>query len=191
LHPLCTIVARSRGERTREILDHATTVRSIPVVDELKDDRLTLVGLLFESSSALRAQLDRRLAEDVDLPLSWFELLIRLARSPGHHLRMSDLAAQTGLTPSGLTRAIDRLAAAELVERVPCESDGRGAFAALTPVGVERITRAVTPHLVHVEEAFTSALTADERVELLALLHKVRDHVNPAAAAAIPTARAL
>ena len=109
-------------------------------MDELKDDRLTLVGLLFESSSALRAQLDRRLAEDVDLPLQWFELLIRLARSPGHHLRMSDLAAQTGLTPSGLTRAIDRLAAAELVERVPCESDGRGAFAALTPVGVERIT---------------------------------------------------
>ena len=107
-----------------EILDHATTVRSIPVVDELKDDRLTLVGLLFESSSALRAQLDRRLAEDVDLPLQWFELLIRLARSPGHHLRMSDLAAQTGLTPSGLTRAIDRLAAAGLVERVPCESDG-------------------------------------------------------------------
>ena len=74
---------------------------------------------------------------------------------------------------------------------MPCESDGRGAFAALTPVGVERITRAVTPHLVHVEEVFTSALTADERVELLALLHKVRDHVNPAAAAAIPTARAV
>ena len=49
----------------------------------------------------------------------------------------------------------------------------------------------MTPHLVHVEEVFTSALTADERVELLALLHKVRDHVNPAAAAAIPTARAV
>jgi MarR family transcriptional regulator, 2-MHQ and catechol-resistance regulon repressor len=178
-------------EAARQILDHATTFRSIAVVDELKDDRLTLVGLLFESSSALRVQLDRRLTEDVDLPLQWFELLIRLARSPGHHLRMSDLAAQTGLTPSGLTRAIDRLAAAGLVERVPCESDGRGAFAALTPSGLQRITRAVTPHLVHVEEAFTGALTADERVQLLDLLHKVRDRANPAAAAAIPTAPAI
>ena len=104
---------------------------------------------------------------------------------------MSDLAAQTGLTPSGLTRAIDRLAAADLVERVPCPDDGRGAFAALTPVGYDRITHAVVPHLGHVEEVFTRALDADERVQLLVLLHKVRDHVNPAAAAAVPAAPAV
>lgn len=160
-------------------------------MDQLKDDRLTMVGLLFESSTALRTQLDHRLSEDVDMPLQWFELLLRLARSPGRHLRMSDLAAQTGLTPSGLTRAVDRLAAAALVERVPCPDDGRGAFAALTAEGYERITRAVAPHLDHVEEVFTSALDPDERVQLLVLLHKVRDHVNPAAAAATPATPAV
>ncbi|HKY66698.1 MAG TPA: MarR family transcriptional regulator [Acidimicrobiales bacterium] len=160
-------------------------------MDRLTDDRLTLVGLLFESSSALRTQLGQRLNDDVDLPLQWFELLLRLARSPGHHLRMSDLAAQTGLTPSGLTRAIDRLADAGLVERAPCPDDGRGAYAALTPEGLARITHAVGPHLDHVEECFTSALTADERTQLLVLLHKVRDHVNPAAVAAIPRTSAL
>jgi DNA-binding MarR family transcriptional regulator len=153
----------------------------------LSDDRLTLVGLLFESSSALRVELHNRLSEEVDLPLQWFDLLIRLARSPGHRLRMSDLAAQTGLTPSGLTRAIDRLARSGMVDREPCESDGRGAFAVLTADGLVRITAAVGPHLGHVEDAFTSALSAEERVQLLALLHKVRDHANPAAAAAIPT----
>src|SRR4029453_13332101 len=110
-------------------LDHATTVRSIPVVDALKDDRLTLVGLLFDCSSALRAQLDRRLGRDVDLPLQWFELQIRLARSPGHHLRMSDLAAQTGLTPSGLTRAIDRLPAAGVGARGAWRARRGGGFA--------------------------------------------------------------
>jgi DNA-binding MarR family transcriptional regulator len=160
-------------------------------MDRLRDERLTLVGLLFESSSALRTQLDQRLADDVDMPLQWFELLIRLARSPGHHLRMSDLAAQTGLTPSGLTRAIDRLARADLVERVPCPSDGRGAFASLTEVGLARITSAVGPHLDHVDECFTIALTLDEQAQLRLLLHKVRDHVNPAAVAAIPRASAL
>jgi DNA-binding MarR family transcriptional regulator len=160
-------------------------------MDRLHDERLTLVGLLFESSSALRTQLDQRLADDVDLPLQWFELLIRLARSPGHHLRMSDLAAQTGLTPSGLTRAIDRLARADLVERVPCPSDGRGAFAALTDAGLARITAAVGPHLDHVDECLTSALTLDEQAQLRLLLHKVRDHVNPAAVAAIPRAPAI
>jgi DNA-binding MarR family transcriptional regulator len=155
-------------------------------MDRLTDDRLTLVGLLVESTTALRAHLDRQLARDADLPLQWFELLLRLARSPGRHLRMSDLAAQTSLTPSGLTRAIDRLEAAGLAERVPCPSDRRGSYAAITPQGLERITAALEPHLDHIDEHFTSALTGDEQVQLTFLLRKVRDHVNPAAAAAIP-----
>jgi MarR family transcriptional regulator, 2-MHQ and catechol-resistance regulon repressor len=154
--------------------------------DLLRDDRLTLVGLLIESTTALRATLDRRLDHEAGMPLHRFELLVRLARSPGRRLRMSDLAAQTSLTPSGLTRAVDRLEAAGLVERTPCPSDRRGAFATLTPVGLQRITAAVAPHLDHVEDALTSALTDDEQAELTDLLRKVRDHVNPAAAAAIP-----
>jgi MarR family transcriptional regulator, 2-MHQ and catechol-resistance regulon repressor len=152
-------------------------------MDGLQDDRITLVGLLTESYTALRTELDRGLERDADLPLSWFELLIRLARSPGHRLRMSDLAAQTSLTPSGLTRAVDRLEAAGLVERLPCPSDRRGAFASLTPRGLERIRSAVGPHLEHVERYFTGVLAPDERRQLAALLRKVRDHVNPGAAA--------
>ena len=155
-------------------------------MDPLTDDRLTLVGLLVESTTALRAQLDRRLGRDVDMPLQWLELLLRLARSPGRHLRMSDLAAQTSLTPSGLTRAVDRLEAAGLVERAPCPSDRRGSYAALTPAGLERLRAAVGPHLDHVEEHLTGVLTAEQQAQLIALLRKVRDHVNPAAAAAIP-----
>ena len=155
-------------------------------MDPLRDDRLTLVGLLFESATALRSQLDRRLDREVELPLQSFELLLRLARSPGHHLRMSDLAAQTSLTPSGLTRAVDRLERADLVERVPCPSDRRGAYAALTPTGLDRIRGAVEPHLGHVEEYLTGALDPDEQALLTDLMRKVRDHVNPAAAAAIP-----
>jgi DNA-binding MarR family transcriptional regulator len=155
-------------------------------VDGLQDDRITLVGLLTESYTALRTELGRGLEHDADLPLLWFELLLRLARSPGHRLRMSDLAAQTSLTPSGLTRAIDRLEATGLVERLPCPSDRRGAFASLTPAGQERIGAAIGPHIRHVERYFTSALAADEQRQLARLLRKVRDHVNPGAAA-VPT----
>jgi DNA-binding MarR family transcriptional regulator len=155
-------------------------------MDDLTDDRLTLVGLLMESTTALRSQLDRRLAQDAAMPLQWFELLLRLARSPGNHLRMSDLAAQTSLTPSGLTRAIDRLEGAGLVERTPCPSDRRGSYAALTREGLVRITAAVGPHLVHVEDHLTGNLSQAEQAQLTALLRKVRDHVNPAAVAAIP-----
>jgi DNA-binding MarR family transcriptional regulator len=155
-------------------------------MDPLTDDRLTLVGLFIESTTALRSVLGRRLEQDVDMPLQWFELLLRLARSPGRRLRMSDLAIQASLTPSGLTRAVDRLERTGLVERVPCPSDRRGSFAVLTPDGLARIRAAVGPHLGHVEEHLTGTLTDDEQRQLTDLLRKVRDHVNPAAVAAIP-----
>src|SRR5215204_7157517 len=154
----------------------------MPPMDGLQDERITLVGLLTESYTALRAQLDRGLERDADLPLQWFELLVRLARSPGHRLRMSDLALQTGLTPSGLTRAVDRLDDAGLVERIACPSDRRVAYAALTPAGLDRIRAAVPPHLGHIDDLLAGALTTAERDQLAGLLRKLRDHVNPAAA---------
>ena len=61
--------------------------------------------------------IERRLEAESGLSMQWFEVLIRLARSPGQRLRMTDLAAQTILTPSGLTRAVDRLVDAGLVAR--------------------------------------------------------------------------
>lgn len=148
----------------------------------LNDERLTLAGLFAESYTGLRTELERRLVEECGLPLQWFVLLLRLARSPDQRLRMSDLADQTSLTPSGLTRAIDRLADAGLVERVACPSDRRGAFAALTPPGLRRVTAAVGPHLRHLEDALVGLLTHDEQTQLAAILRKVRDHVNPGAA---------
>src|SRR5688500_8843081 len=96
------------------------------------DDRLTLVGLLAETSAGMERSATRRLESDCGLSVLWFELLLRLLRTPGHKLRMTDLAAQTTLTPSGLTRAIDRLVAAGLVTREHCAEDRRGAFAVLT-----------------------------------------------------------
>ena len=65
-------------------------------------------------------------------------MLIRLARTPGNRLRMSDLAAQTSLTPSGLTRSVDRLEDTGLVARRVCPEDRRGSFAALTLNGEGR-----------------------------------------------------
>ena len=43
-------------------------------------------------------------------------MLIRLARSPGSQLRMTDLAAQTSLSTSGVTRVVDRMERDGLVD---------------------------------------------------------------------------
>ena len=81
-----------------------------------------------------------------------FDVLIRLARTEGIELRMSELAAQTSLTPSGLTRSVDRLADQGLVARRVCPEDRRGAFAVLTPSGQELMDRAIPDHLAHIDE---------------------------------------
>jgi MarR family transcriptional regulator, 2-MHQ and catechol-resistance regulon repressor len=152
------------------------------MTDALHDDRLTLAGLMLESFTGLRGELERRLEEECGLSLISFELLLRLARSPGGRLRMSELAVQTGLSPSGLSRAVDRLEEAELVNRAACPSDRRGAFADLTAEGKRRLRSAVPFHLEHLEENFTGLLSERERRQLEAILRKVRDRVNPGAA---------
>jgi MarR family transcriptional regulator, 2-MHQ and catechol-resistance regulon repressor len=147
----------------------------------LDDERLTTAGLLFEAHAGLTAALERRLADECGLSVQWFELLLRLARSPGRRLRMCDLAAQVALSPSGLTRAIDRLEEAGLVTREHCPEDRRVSYASLTPEGVARIETAVPVHLGHLDEYFASVLTAEELEQLGVALRKVRDHVNPGA----------
>ncbi len=153
---------------------------------ESEVDRITLVGLVFEAASGLHRAVGPPLERQCDLAGQDFEILIRLARTPGGRLRMSDLAAQTALTPSGLTRAIDRLSDAGLVSRQACPEDRRGAFAALTVSGEERMRQALDIHRMQLAELLEGALDPDEELALVAALRKLRDRVNPEASYLTP-----
>jgi DNA-binding MarR family transcriptional regulator len=151
----------------------------------LDDDRLTAVGLFFETHAGLEAALERHL-DSYGLPRVWLEVLLRVGRSPGGELRMSDLAAQVALSPSGLTRAVDRMEEAGLVTRASCPSDRRGAFVRLTEQGRERLETIIPAHLTHVESHFTGLLSPSELARFTATLRKLRDHLNPGAAQLSP-----
>ncbi|HVC24960.1 MAG TPA: MarR family transcriptional regulator [Acidimicrobiales bacterium] len=142
-------------------------------------DPITLIGLVFETASGLRKVLTPGLEGELGVGGQSFEILMRLGRSGGGRLRMSDLAAQTTLTPSGLTRAIDRLVEAGLVSREVCPSDRRGAFARLTPLGQQRTREALARHERDVACLLSGVLDPDEQVALAALLRKLRDRVHP------------
>lgn len=147
----------------------------------LDDERLTLAGLFFESHAGLSAVLDRKMRRECQLTPQWFEVLIRLARTPGGALRMSELAAQTSFTPSGLTRVVDRLEEEGLVRRTVCDTDRRGSFAQITEPGRDRIEAAIPVHLEHLDEHFTGLLSDREQDQLERVLRKLRDHVLPGA----------
>ena len=74
--------------------------------DPLDDPRLTAMGLLIEAYQGLTARLDPVHAAH-GLSGSDFDTLIRLARSTGRQLRMTDLAAQTSMSTSGITRIVE------------------------------------------------------------------------------------
>lgn len=141
------------------------------------DERLTTVGLLFESAAGLRRVFERRLETEQSLSNQAFDVLIRLARTPGSELRMSELAAQSSLTPSGLTRSVDRLQQQGLVNRRTCPEDRRGAFAVLTPAGQKLMDRAVPEHIGHVNEVLSDLFTPEEEATFSRLLRRLRDHL--------------
>jgi MarR family 2-MHQ and catechol resistance regulon transcriptional repressor len=145
-------------------------------------DVITMVGLVFESAVGLRRAVEPTLHCLCGPSAPWFEVMIRLARSPGGRLRMSDLAAQTSLTPSGLTRAIDRLVELRLVTRETCAADRRGAFAALTERGREAMDEVLPKHESFLSDLLAGVFEPEEEEILVALLRRLRDHVHPGAA---------
>jgi DNA-binding MarR family transcriptional regulator len=96
---------------------------------------------------------------------------------------MTDLAAQTQLTTSGITRVVDRLERDGLVERRACPTDRRGSFAQITSAGVARLDAVLPGHLELIERWLTSRLDQGELDTLLTLLRRVRDEVRPGATA--------
>jgi len=144
----------------------------------LSDHRLTEIGLLFEVATALMDVLSAHISEH-GLSGSELEVLLRLSRSPGGQLRMSDLARQTGLSASGLTRLVDRLVGRGLVARLACPTDRRGSFAAVTGDGRALIGDLLPGHLDLIERWFTSAMDPTLADSLSDALRAVRARVRP------------
>jgi DNA-binding MarR family transcriptional regulator len=117
---------------------------------------------MLETHSALVARLDAELERDHGLPLTSYEVLMYLADSGEGKLRMGELADCLLLSRSGITRLVDRLERQGLVARQPCEDDGRGFYAVLSPKGREKLQAARPDHLNGVRRHFVSRLSASE-----------------------------
>ncbi|MBM7790188.1 MarR family winged helix-turn-helix transcriptional regulator [Tenggerimyces flavus] len=146
------------------------------------DPRLTAVGLLVEVYGGLIRRLDAVHAAN-GLTGTDFDVLIRLVRSPAKRLRMTDLATQTALSTSGITRIVDRLESRSLVARQPCMDDRRSSWASLTDSG-QHLLDAHLPGLVHaIDEAFVGLLTTEQLDGFLDTLGTMRDALHPGATA--------
>lgn len=118
-------------------------------------------------------KLDRELRDEHDLSLAAYDVLLRLARAPERALRMTELAERVMLSPSGLTRLVDRLVAKGLLQRRVDPQDGRVTFASITDDGTRQLRRAARTHLRGIREHFTSRLDEEQLRNVAAGLEMV------------------
>ncbi len=127
---------------------------------------------LLQAHATLMRQLDTDLRQDTGLRLADFDVLAQLADAGGE-LRMTQLAARTLLSRSGLTRRVARLLDQGLVRRTNATDDGRGVVVALTDAGVALVTETVPVHLRGVSRLFVERLDDQELAVLETALRKV------------------
>lgn len=142
------------------------------------DPRFTAMGLFIEVQKGITGAFNDVFIRH-GLSGNDFDALIRLARAPGHSLRMSELAGQACLSTSGITRVIDRLERAGLVRREACAADRRGYFTTLTDAGQRRLEEVMPALLDSVERHFTGALPPDQLEAFLAALRTLRATRHP------------
>ena len=128
----------------------------------------------------LDAELDRH-----GLSLADYEILVNLSSESAGELRMTELAARTLVSRSGLTRRLDRLVESGLVERRNCPTDRRGVYAVLTGRGRRRLEEAAPTHVEGVRRHFLSRMEGQDLQALAASLNAVVESaVGPASPAA-------
>jgi DNA-binding MarR family transcriptional regulator len=86
---------------------------------------------------------------------------------------MCDLAAAVVLSPSGLSRRVDRLERAGYVTRERAEDDARNVEARLTPSGKRLLGGLRETHRAAVKERFADRFSAAELEALGALLGRL------------------
>lgn len=133
-----------------------------------------LVHALLETALGIERRLDSALSYIRGVSFSEYRLLRALSQMHRHAATRVDLAAQLGLTPSGVSRALKPLEKIGVVETIKSDRDARRALATLTPAGLELVTDAQGVVQDAIADSSFAQLKEGEARQLKMLL----DHVS-------------
>jgi len=129
---------------------------------------------LTQTHAAVTGRLQETLTAAELPPLPWFEVLATLDRAPEQRLKMGELAEALVITRGGLTKLVDRLIKAGLLERTFCETDRRVSYATLLPAGAELLEEMRPIVRAELASAFSAKLSVKQAEELQEMLDRVR-----------------
>lgn len=144
---------------------------------QLQDSRITTFGKFLEAQARLVNLLNKSLEEKCSISIIWFEVLIRLARSPNNYLAIGELGEQVVLTSGGITRLVDRIEKVGYVVRKPCPRDRRVQYVVITSQGLEKLQEAIPVHLENLQNNLINPLSKDELLKFESSLEKLRNSI--------------
>jgi DNA-binding MarR family transcriptional regulator len=145
---------------------------------DLDPSSLAVLGRLLRAAHLADAALADGLAR-LELQPGWFDLLAALRRAGApYELNPTELMRSSLLTSGGITKRLDRLAEAGLVERRPDPNDRRGTLVRLTRRGRAAIDRAIGIHIAN-EERVLESITPAERRDLDRVLRSLLAGLEP------------
>jgi len=122
--------------------------------DWLDDREQQAWRVYLRAHAELLATLHRRLMEQTGLSITDYEVLVNLSEAPDERLRIGALADALQWERSRVSHQVSRMVRRGLVERDDCDTDGRGAYAVLTPLGRTVLAAAAPMHAADVRSLF-------------------------------------
>ena len=102
-------------------------------------------GMLRVHSSVFR-ELDRQLLDEHGFGIDSYAVMVTLVTVPSRRLPIGELGLRRNLSPSGISRSVDRLTRLGLLERINNPEDGRSLLVGLTAPGLRRLREAQVTH---------------------------------------------
>ena len=131
----------------------------------MSSDAVRAWAALLRLHARLVPEFDREVHAATGLPLTWYDVLLELARS-GDRLRMSELAEKVVLSRTRVSRLVDEMVRAGLVAREANPDDGRSSYALLTDDGRRRFTAAAPVYVAAIERELGGALPPSKLASL-------------------------
>jgi DNA-binding MarR family transcriptional regulator len=120
---------------------------------------------------------EAQMRRDHGLTMARYDVLAHINLAGGR-LGLSDLAEAIALSPSGLSKLLDRMEASGLIRREPDPDDARAAFAGITPHGQAVVAEARTGHHELLRKTFGRALTDRDLADLARVMGRLDTSVR-------------
>src|SRR5215510_4531836 len=130
-------------------------------------------GSLLGAYTSLSRELCASLVASHGLTINDYGCLLLLSRAGEEGMRRIDLANELQLSPSGITRLLDRLEDQGLVGKGACKEDARVSYAILTDVGLAKLREAAPGHVDDIDRQLADVLDEDEMRTLTELLGRI------------------